>query len=139
MTRTITIEHDGVTYSGQLGTITSTRLGYEGHGILTTSLAVEWQNGGVSAGGYVLDRPRDIDSHDYTRTGTAYGLDFILRTIETLGVESWEQIKGKQVIVLFEGESIWGGQSVGIASTTDEDKVFVFKKHAEEWREKEGL
>lgn len=134
MSRTITIAHNGTEYGGQIGTITETRLGYEGHGILTTSLLVEWKGGGVSAGGYCLDMPRDRESRDYERIGTAYGLDFIIRTLATVGVESWEALKGREVIVLFEGPSAWGARAVGIASTTDDSRVFVFKDHAEAWK-----
>jgi hypothetical protein len=135
MSRELIIEHNGVEYGGQIGTVTSTRLGYESHGILTASLGVEWKGGGVSAGGYCLDTPKDIDGRDYTRVGTAFGLDHLIRIIETVGVESWEAIKGQHVIVLFEGRSAWGSQSVGIAHTTDESKVLVFTEHAAAWRD----
>ena len=133
-TRTITIEHDGTTYGGQIGTIRSTALGYEDHGILTASLTVEWPGGGVSVGGFVLDEPRDREAKEYTRVGTAYGLDHIIRIIETVGVEKWEDLVGKQVIVLFAGKSWLGAMSVGIAHATDESKVFVLKEHADQWR-----
>ncbi len=133
--RTITISHNGVEYGGQIGTIKSTRLGEEGHGILTASLAVEWTGGGVNAGGYCLDEPRDRDGRDYSRRGTAYGLDHVMRIMETVGVESWEKLVGQQVVVLFEGRSAWGAMCVGIASTTDEDRVLIFKEHADSWRE----
>jgi hypothetical protein len=132
--RTIVIEHGGKEYGGQIGTIKSTRLGFEDHGILTASLGVEWQGGGVSVGGFCLDEPKDREGRDFTRTGTAYGLDYIIRTIETVGVERWEQLVGQQVIVLFEGRSAWGSMSVGIANTTDDSKVLILKEHAESWQ-----
>lgn len=135
MSREIVIEHNGVEYGGQIGTVTSTRLGYESHGILTASLIVEWSGGGISVGGFCLDSPKDIESRDYTRVGTAFGLDHIIRVIETVGVEAWEDVKGKQVIVLFEGRSVWGARSVGIAHTTDDSKVLVFEEHAAAWRD----
>lgn len=132
--RTITIEHAGKSYGGQIGTIKSTRLGFEDHGILTTSLTVEWQGGAIGVGGFCLDEPKDREAKDYSRRGTAYGLDHIIRIIETVGVAKWEDLVGKQVIVLFEGASLWGAISVGIASTTDDDKVLILKDHADEWR-----
>lgn len=138
MTRSIVIEHNGVEFGGQVGTVTSTRLGYQDHGILTASLVVEWKNGGVSVGGFCLDEPKDREARDFSRRGTAYGLDHLIRIVETVGVDSWEQIKGQQVIVLFEGRSTWGAQSVGIAHATDESKVLVFSEHAAEWREEAG-
>lgn len=133
MTRTITIESGGNAYGGQIGTIKSTRLGYQDHGILTADLAIEWPGGGVSVGGYSLDTKKD-DSYD--REGTAYGLDHIIWIMRTVGVERWEDLVGKQVIVLFEGQSTWGARSVGIASTTDEKEVLVLKEHAEMWKER---
>jgi hypothetical protein len=136
--RSITIEHGGKTYGGQIGTITSTRLGMEDHGITTASLTVEWAGGGVSVGGFALDTVADKTAGDYSRRGTAYGLDHILRILEAVGVERWERLVGEQVIVLFEGRSAWGAQSVGIASTTDDSKVFVMEDHAEAWRAAEG-
>ncbi|MGI6878788.1 hypothetical protein [Microbacterium sp. gxy059] len=133
MSRLITIDHNGTEYGGQIGTVASTRLGYESHGILTVSLIVEWAGGGVSVGGFILDTPTDPDNRDYSRRGTAFGLDHIIRIIETVGVSAWEDLKGRQLIVLFEGPTAWGAQSVGIASTTDESSVLVFKEHAETW------
>jgi hypothetical protein len=139
-TRTLTIEHGGSTFMGHIGTIKATSLGYEDHGILTASLTVEWQGGGVSVGGFCLDTPRDRQAKDYARKGTAYGLDHVIRLMETVGVDRWEDLKGKQVIVLFDGptRSTLGLMSRGIASTTDESKVFVLKEHADLWRELEG-
>lgn len=132
--RKLTIEHNGKTYGGQIGTIRSTRLGYQDHGILTADLTVEWPGGGVSVGGFVLDEPKDREARDYTRRGTAFGLDHIIRLIETVGVEKWEDLKGQQVVVLFEGNGGIGSRSVGLASTTDESKVMVLAEHATEWR-----
>lgn len=138
MGRSLIIEHNGVEYGGQIGTIRSTSLGFQDHGILTASLTIEWTGGGVSVGGFCLDEPRDRAAKDYSRKGTAYGLDHIIRIIETVGVDSWEALRGKNVIVLFEGRSAWGAQSVGIASATDESKVFVMREHASAWRSEEA-
>lgn len=135
VTRSITIDNGGVEYGGQIGTITSTRLGWEDRGILTANLVIEWPGGGVSVGGFSLDTPRDREAKDYERIGTAFGLDHIMWIMRTVGVEKWEALVGKQVIVLFEGKSSWGAQSVGIASTTDEKQVLVLKDHAKMWQE----
>ena len=136
MTRTITVEHAGETYAGRIGTITTTLLGMEDHGIFTTSLLVEWPSSGVSVGGFALDSyEKDLDR----RAGTAYGLDHVMQILETVGVEKWEDVRGKEVIVLFEGDGGWGARSVGIANITDESKVFIPKLHAAFWRERLGV
>lgn len=136
--RNLVIEEAGIEYGGQIGTIKSTALGWESHGVLSASLIIEWKGGGVSVGGFCLDEPVDRESGNYDRKGTAYGLDHIMWIMKTVGVEKWEALVGKQVIVLFKGKSAWGSQSVGIASTTDESQVLVLANHAQAWRDAEG-
>jgi hypothetical protein len=132
MATTVTVEHDGITYAGQIGTIRSTRLGYEDHGILTANIDITFDGGGIGVGGFCLDEPAEKGNYKAGRRGTAYGLDHIIRFLETVGVDRWEDLPGRQVIVLYAATAGWGGMSVGIASTTS-DKVFVLKKHAEAW------
>jgi hypothetical protein len=133
MTIDITVEHDGVKYAGTIATIKSTRLGYEDHGVLTASLTCEWKGGGVSVGGFVLDEPKSADRKDYSRRGTAYGLDHIIRIIETVGVSRWEALVGSHVVVLSEGRGGLGSRSVGIAGM-DNEKVLILQQHADQWR-----
>lgn len=132
-TRTLTIEHDGKVYSGQPARIDKTSLGWEDHGILTAYLHCSWAGGGISVGGFCLDS--STGAPDYSRRGTAYGLDHLMRIMETVGVTGWEKLPGQQVIVLFEtepGGSTWGMQAAGIAALID-DRIFICKAHAEEW------
>lgn len=131
MTRVKTIiEHDFREFTAHLGTIKSTKLGIQDHGVFTASITVEWKGGGISAGGYVLDEPvKDSDGKFLERQGTDYGADHIMRILETAGVESWEQLPGKLIYVLFEGRGGLGSTSVGIAGATNE-KVLIFKDHA---------
>lgn len=132
-----TIQHEGKTYAGQIGTIKSTQLGVQDHGVMTATLNVEWSGGGIGVGGYTLDSPRKDDNGKFLgRIGTAYGLDHVMRLLETVGVDRWEQMPGKQVIVLFEGEGGWGSISCGIAGITNE-KVFDVKAHVKEFLELE--
>ena len=134
--RTITIESQGKTYGGQIGVIKSTRLGYDqDRGIFTAWISVEWKGGGVGVGGISLDAPPTPEANTSNRIATAFGHDHIIKILDTVGVRNWESLVGKHVIVLFSGESAWGSASVGIASATDEDKVLVFSKHAEHFRE----
>lgn len=131
----ITVEHDGITYGGQLATIKSTALGYEDHGILTAFIHCEWKGGGIGVGGFCLDE--STGKPDYARRGTAYGLDHLIRIMETVGVGRWEQLPGKHVIVLFKGESTLGATSEGIANALDPSKVLLLAKHAADWRDRE--
>ncbi|WP_159795770.1 hypothetical protein [Puerhibacterium puerhi] len=135
--RTITIEHNGKTYTGHIGTIKSTSLGMEGHGVWVAFLHTEWLGGGVGVGGYVLDTPQEAAEDEHKRRiGTAFGMDHVMQIVETVGVDTWEQLTGRQVIVLFEGDGGWGAQSKGIAGLVN-DKVLILDEHAQAWRDGE--
>ena len=56
--------------------IESTHLGKEDHGIATCFLNLKWEGSGQSFGGYTLTVP------------------FIVRILDTLGVENWEALPG---------------------------------------------
>lgn len=134
MARTITVEHNGTTYYGQVARIESTRLGTEDHGILTAYLHVKGDGWGVGVGGYGLDEPyHDEDGKFLGRRPTAYGLDHIVQMARTVGASSWEALPGKDVLILNESQSTWGSTPVGIAHISDESRVLIFKDHAAEW------
>lgn len=128
----ITVEHNGKTLYGNIATVESTSLWWEDHGILTANLTLKWDGSGVSFGGYCLDEPKDRESKDYTRTGTAYGLDHIMRIMETIGVSGWEKVKGSKIVVYFDSENSWGSRVVAIGGL-ENGKIFDPKVHAEEW------
>jgi hypothetical protein len=136
MSRNITVDHKGTTYAGEIMRIESTRFGYEDHGILTVMLDCRSEGGGVGVGGFCLDQPVP-DDPKHRRQGTAYGLDHLIRIIETVGVSSWEKLVGQHVIVLSEGSGGWGSRSLGIASLTG-DRVLILQDHAEEWEARES-
>lgn len=79
--------------------IKSTSLGYEGHGIMTSWLTLEWDGGGVGFGGYSL--------------GGKSGIDYIEEIMKVVGVERWEDLKGKYVRVETDG---WGTPVVKIGN-----------------------
>lgn len=79
--------------------IEGTSLGYEDHGILTCSLHLTYGGSGQSFGGYALDTWRGPRNSEGRRVGTAYGTEFIARVLATVGVMSWEHLKGKYVRV----------------------------------------
>lgn len=128
----ITIEHNGRTYNGAVMRITRTHLGDEDHGIVTAYLHCEGNSGGISVGGYTLDTPVKEAGKFVGRIGTAYGLDHLMRLMETVGVDRWEKLPGQSVIVLYEGSAGWGGTSVGIAGLLN-DKVLILKEHVAEF------
>lgn len=130
---TITIEHNGVSYSGEIMTIKSTTLGYEDHGILSAQLNCEGSGTGTSVGGYCLDEPVERGTSS-GRKGTAYGLDHLIKMMETVGVSRWEKLPGQKVIVLYGSEGHWGLVAQGIANIVT-GSALIFKEHAEQWLE----
>lgn len=131
--RTITVEHNGKTYTGQIMTIESTSLGVEDHGIVTAYLHCKADGVGIGVGGFCLDTPvRDADDKFVGREGTAFGLDHIMTLVNTVGAGSWEQLKGREVIVLFKGSSLWGSTAAGLTGLTN-DRVMILAEHADAW------
>lgn len=75
--------------------IEGTRLGTENHGILTFDIILDYGNGGHQGfGGFALD---GFDKIKDKRVGSAYGTEAIRRVLEVVGVENWEDLKGKSV------------------------------------------
>lgn len=142
--RTITVAHNGKVYTGSVMKIKRTRLGTEDHGILTAYLDCRSDGGsGINIGGYGLDEPVWEGGTSYSdggefkgRVPTAYGFDHVLQIMKTAGVGTWEDLVGTDIIVLFEGESTWGNSAAGFAHLSDEDRVMIFKEHAEAWKSK---
>lgn len=136
MNRTITVEHNGATYYGKVATIKSTTLGVEDHGILTAYLHVDGDGWGIGVGGYGLDTPVEVDGKFSHREATAYGFDHILQLARTVGVSKWEELPGRDVMVLFDTPSAWGSAASGIAHVTDEKKVLILADHAASWKDR---
>lgn len=134
MTLEIKLTHNGVEYPASIMKITSTMLGYEDHGILTSSVACEGGVGGVSFGGYAYDQ---YDKASEARVvGNGFGLDQIMQIMRVVGVSKWEALPGKQVAILESGSGGWGSRVVGISSL-DGERVLIFKDHAQKWTELE--
>ena len=80
--------------------IRRTQLGIEDHGIMTCYLNLDLENGSCQgAGGYALDEPVHVDGQFVGRYGTAAGMQFIMRLLETVDAESWETLPGKHIKV----------------------------------------
>lgn len=73
--------------------IKSTKLGFISNGIFDFTLVLEIQGGGGFAfGGWALDQ---YDKEKDRRVGTAYGMNMIMQILEVVGVNTWEELKGK--------------------------------------------
>lgn len=63
--------------------ITSTRLGFEDHGILSAMIILEWDSSSQGFGGYSLEKQRMSI--------------FVKGVLKTLEIDNWEDLKGKYV------------------------------------------
>lgn len=80
--------------------ISGTMIGEEDHGIFTCYVFLDGSGFGGGFGGYALD---EYVKEKKKRFGTAYGLQFIIRILKTLGVTEWEKLKGTPCRVETEG------------------------------------
>ena len=75
--------------------ITHTMLGREDHGILTFILYIEFDSGiSCGVGGYALD---EYDPKTETRVFSAKSMEAISKILEVVGVNSWEELPGKDI------------------------------------------
>ena len=72
------------------GKITKTFLGKEDHGIFTSNITIEFDGRGQGFGGYSLDGKGG-------KKGS--GIGFISKILDTLEVDSWENLKGTHLRV----------------------------------------
>ena len=85
---------------------------------------------GIGVGGYGMDSPNPTRS--LSRIGTAYGMEWIMRVLRTVGVETWEKLPGSRVLVLFADSNHLGTTAAGIANI-DSGNALIFKEMAKEF------
>lgn len=74
--------------------IKQTKLGFT-NGILTFHIVLDIQDGGaVCVGGYAMDQ---YDKLKERRIGSVYGTSVIMRILEVVSVDTWEELKGKYI------------------------------------------
>lgn len=109
--------------------ITGTMLGEEGHDILTAYIFLEGGGWGCGFGGYALDQ---FVKAAERRLPTAAGLFFITEVMRTVGVEKWEDLKGKYCRAETEG---LGGKITKIGHIT-KDVWFDPAQMFAEWKDR---
>ena len=88
--------------------IEGTMLGLEDHGIMSFYLYVDYGGSRQGAGGYALDSPvKDSEGHFLRREGTALGMALIVRILEVVGVDKWEDLKGKSIRVRADDSKVY--------------------------------
>lgn len=87
--------------------IESTMLGIEDHGIMTFMLYLDYGGSGQGAGGHCLDKPLKKKNGEFIkRVGTGLGMELIMKVIEVVGVDKWEDLKGKHIRVKAERSGV---------------------------------
>ena len=101
--------------------ITNVSLTMRDHGVLTFFLTVEGSGWGCNVGGYVIGKGYlGADTFE----GSAKGIEAMMRIMDTVGVDRWEDLAGKYVRIESEG---WGGIIHKIGNVI-KDKWFDMKE-----------
>lgn len=119
-------------YDSEIGRIKSTHLGDEDHGIFSVNVEFEFGPRGMGSiqgtGHRGTDSPTKSTHFRYgeDRIGTAWGMEFIRRFVQTVGSGSWENLPGATVFVLRDkGDSF--GPIKGIRQLpVDGSEEFIF-------------
>jgi hypothetical protein len=119
-------------YVEQIAKVVGVELGWEDHGIFTCMVHLDY--GGCAsqgAGGYALDAPQ----HDQDRrTGTQYGMEWIIRLMRACGVNDFADLKGRTVIAL-RGEGFQGQVHGFKPLPTEPGEPFIFNELAKEYED----
>ena len=106
-------------YSIENALITNVDLSMADHGCLTLAMTLEGSGWGVVYGGYCLGKGY-LGADDDFFDGSAAGMEYLMRIMDTVGVEKFQDLKGKYVRV---ANKRWGS-SVKIIGNIIKDKWF---------------
>ena len=106
-------------YSIKNALIKNIDLSMADHGCLTLAMTLEGGGWGVVYGGYCLGKGY-LGADDDFFDGSAAGMEYLIRIMDTVGVEKFQDLKGKYVRVAAKG---WGN-SVKIIGNIINDKWF---------------
>ena len=99
--------------------ITNVDLSMADHGCLTLVMTLEGVGWGVVYGGYCLGKGY-LGADDDFFDGSAAGMEYLIRIMDTVGVEKFQDLKGKYIRVATKG---WG-DPVKIIGNVIKDKWF---------------
>ena len=99
--------------------ITNVDLSMADYGCLTLSMTLDGGGWGVVYGGYCLGKGY-LGADDDFFDGSAAGMEYLMRIMDTVGVEKFQNLKGKYVRVATKG---WGN-SIKIIGNIIKDQWF---------------
>ena len=106
-------------YTIENALIESVDLSMADHGCLTLAMTLKGGGWGVVYGGYCLGKGY-LGADDNFFSGSASGMEYLMRIMDTVGVERFQNLKGKYVRVAIKGLS----GPVKIIGNILEDKWF---------------
>ena len=106
-------------YSIENALITNVDLSMADHGCLTLAMTLEGSGWGVVYGGYCLGKGY-LDADDDFFDGSASGMEYLMRIMDTVGVEKFQDLRGKYIRVATKGL----GDSVKIIGNIIKNKWF---------------
>ena len=129
-------DHDQVSlsdngYEIENARITDVDLSMADHGVLTLELALQGSGWACVYGGYVIGQGY-LNAEEFR--GSAVGMESIMRIMDVVGVESFNDMKDKIVRVATKG---WGS-SVRIIGNVMSDKWFDIDSFFKDEKETEG-
>lgn len=127
----IAYELHGCDYSGKYGIIENPRIGFMRDGIFLGA-SFGWKGTGGLGVGSVADFAFDVYDKDLGERLPSVAFGYWVRDIlKVMNVDSWDQLKGKPVITLWEDESGLGRTCKGISNPAN-DKFIVWDQWWEE-------
>ncbi len=81
--------------------VESFKLGTIDHGILQFFVSLDFKGSGQGFGGYAMDAPNPNRKENFTRIGSVFGTECILRLLRCFNVEDISEIKGKPCLALY--------------------------------------
>lgn len=114
------------TATERIAKIRKTFLGYEGHGIFTGGLDLDYGSSGQMAGMLCLDyNDRDLGKHIESSPGGVHR--WIIGCMKACGVDQWEKVAGRTVIAICEDG--WNGRVIGLKPLpAEKGAVFMFSE-----------
>jgi hypothetical protein len=123
---------DGVQYVAIPARIEKTFLGWEDHGMFTLMLDCAFPSGHQGMGHIILSNSKKDSSGEYHQEGTLFGINLIMQILTVVGVEKWEDLPGKRVVLLKENEY---GYIRGIANIDNpKGNYLIIETVAKEWK-----
>lgn len=106
-------------YTIENALVTNVDLSMADYGCLTLAMTLDGGGWGVVYGGYCLGKGY-LGADDDFFSGSAAGMEYLMRIMDTVGVEKFQDLKGKYIRVATKG---WGDQ-VKIIGNILKDKWF---------------